>query len=259
MISVIIPTYRNPTYLDICIDSALRNQDGENEIVVVVDGYYEESADVLSKYPDISTIDLETNHGMQYAINFGVWNCLSDQIFVVNDDNVFPMSWDTKLSETYSYNRITTANQIEPVGPSMFNFEIYDCGKTAEEFDMEKFIDIESGLSEHKVSMGGSIFPFHMNKRWFMAVGGFDSWFVSPNYCDWDFFAKLQLIPNLEFYRSHLIHLYHFGSVATRKTQEARTFVEKAKIAEVQYEYKWKFPPYNGPNNEKFPPNKRMS
>jgi len=44
MISVIIPTYRNPKCLDICLESALRTQEHQNEIIVIVDGYAEESA-----------------------------------------------------------------------------------------------------------------------------------------------------------------------------------------------------------------------
>ena len=41
MISVIIPTYKSPEYLDLCLESALKGQTNQNEIIVVVDGYYE--------------------------------------------------------------------------------------------------------------------------------------------------------------------------------------------------------------------------
>ena len=39
MISLIIPTYRNPDYLDICLKSATEQQDNDNEIIVVIDGF----------------------------------------------------------------------------------------------------------------------------------------------------------------------------------------------------------------------------
>ena len=39
MISLIIPTYRNPDYLDICLKSATEQQDNENEIIVVIFRY----------------------------------------------------------------------------------------------------------------------------------------------------------------------------------------------------------------------------
>ena len=50
MISLIIPTYRNPKYLDICLRSAVGGRVNENnEIIVVVDGFVEESKEVLDK------------------------------------------------------------------------------------------------------------------------------------------------------------------------------------------------------------------
>ena len=40
-ISVIIPTYKEPEYLDLCLKSAFEGQVNHNEIIVVVDGFYE--------------------------------------------------------------------------------------------------------------------------------------------------------------------------------------------------------------------------
>ena len=41
MISVIIPTYKSPEMLDLCLRSAIEGQTQKNQIVVVVDGYYD--------------------------------------------------------------------------------------------------------------------------------------------------------------------------------------------------------------------------
>ena len=41
MISIIIPTYRNPEHLDICLFSAINQQFYKNEIIVAVDGFIE--------------------------------------------------------------------------------------------------------------------------------------------------------------------------------------------------------------------------
>ncbi len=70
MISIIIPTYRNPEYLDICLKSAIEQQSMKNEIIVAVDGFIEESQLVLDKYKnDIQILDLGENQGMQMALN----------------------------------------------------------------------------------------------------------------------------------------------------------------------------------------------
>lgn len=253
MISVILPTYRNPDYLDLCLRSIVENQVNKNDIIVIVDGYFEESEEVLKKYADdINVIDLEENMGMQHAINVGVWNAQSDWIFVINDDNVFPSEWDKRLVRIAEYNTVWTVNQIEPTGPGMFNFPVCDCGQTVEDFEYEIFLDIEKNQSRlDLVTPDASIFPFFMNKKWYMAAGGFDTWYDSPNLCDWDFFAKLQFNPILEFKRTHRLHLYHFGSVATKKNAESESFRRREQFAAQQYEYKWGTPPFNGENNWK--------
>lgn len=254
MLSVIIPTYRNPTYLDLCLQSLVTGQQNHNEIIVVVDGYEEESAQVVSKYKGITVINLPTNQGMQAAINIGVWNATSEKILIVNDDNVFPARWDTRIEAQYHLNTVMTINQIEPTGPGMFNFPVVDCGTTVETFDMDTFLAADLKLSKNVVTKDGNIFPFLINKKWFMAVGGFDTWYNSPNLCDWDFFAKLELINTVGYARTHSVHVYHFGSVATKKNSEADSFRAREQHAVSQYHYKWGYGPYNGKDNTKFPP-----
>ncbi len=39
MISVIIPTYKEPDVLDLCLKSVFEGQHNENETIVVVDGF----------------------------------------------------------------------------------------------------------------------------------------------------------------------------------------------------------------------------
>jgi glycosyltransferase involved in cell wall biosynthesis len=251
MISVILPTYRNPDYLDLCLRSIVTNQVNQNEIIVVVDGYYKESSHILEKYSNISLVDLEKNYGMQHALNVGVWNASSEKIFIINDDNVFPPEWDVRLESLYSENTVMTVNQIEPTGPGMFNFPVKNCGLTFDSFDVRLYEEFEETISSKKTSPDGSIFPFLINKRWYMAVGGFDIWYDSPNLCDWDFFYKLQLLPNLKLERTHSIHLYHFGSVATKKNKESDSFIRREKFAQQQYQYKWGHLPFNGHNNRK--------
>jgi glycosyltransferase involved in cell wall biosynthesis len=41
MVSLIIPSYRNPECLDICLQSALEGQSVKNEIIVIVHGFGE--------------------------------------------------------------------------------------------------------------------------------------------------------------------------------------------------------------------------
>ena len=52
MISVIIPTYKEPEALDLCLKSCIEGQTRKNEIIVVVDGFYDINAEVLDKYKE---------------------------------------------------------------------------------------------------------------------------------------------------------------------------------------------------------------
>ena len=53
MISVVIPTYQSPEYLDLCLKSIFKTQTYDNQIIVVVDGFLNLNKPVLDKYPKV--------------------------------------------------------------------------------------------------------------------------------------------------------------------------------------------------------------
>jgi glycosyltransferase involved in cell wall biosynthesis len=136
MISVIIPTYKSPEALDLCLRSAIEGQENKNQIIVVVDGFYDLNKEVLEKWSEhIDVLNLEQNVGLCRGTNLGVYNAKHDKILIVNDDNVFPNHWDVILELNWSDGALISPNQIEPY-PSMFSqFHIKDLGKNISEFD----------------------------------------------------------------------------------------------------------------------------
>ena len=109
MISLIIPTYRNPDYLDICLKSAIENQVNKNEIIVAVDGYFEESVAIIKKYNgDITLLDLGENQGMQTALNLAVINATNEIICIINDDNILCKDWDIIIEKDFKYDSVMT-------------------------------------------------------------------------------------------------------------------------------------------------------
>lgn len=255
MISLIIPTYRNPEYLDICLKSAIEQQSNKNEIIVAVDGFIEESQEILNKYKDnINILDLGENQGMQHALNLAVMNATNEIIFIVNDDNVFCKEWDKVILENLinEEKKVLTLNQIEPTGPGIFNFPVKDLGKNPNEFRYDEFIKYEMSIKKDKITLNGGIFPFAMYKKYYMAAGGFDTLYQSPFICDWDFFLKLDLI-GLNFIRIHKAHLYHFGSTATKNGKEGNKFKATEGPAAQMFIYKWGMPPQLLENNSHRP------
>ena len=255
MISIIIPSYRNPDYLDICLKSCIEQQHNKNQIIVAIDGFIEESQDVLDKHKDhINVLDLKENMGMQKALNLAVMNATNEKIFIVNDDNVFCKDFDLVIEEELKEKSVLTLNQIEPTGPSIFNFPEYDFGRSPKEFKYKEFIDYELSIKQDKLTIDGGIFPFAMYKKYYMAAGGFDEMYKSPFICDWDFFLKLEL-NGLKFARTHRAHLYHFGSAATKNGKEGEMFKATENPAAQVFMYKWGIPPQLFENNSHNPKN----
>jgi glycosyltransferase involved in cell wall biosynthesis len=251
MISVIIPTYKEPEYLDLCLHSAFEGQDNKNEIIVVVDGFYELNKPILDKYPKVKVLNLDTNKGLSVATNWGVYNATNDYILIVNDDNVFPKGWDTELKPYLCKNRIVSPNQIEPKLSMFRQFHIHDLGKNVKEFDLYKFWDYENSLPTLPPDNTGCTLPFAMYKYDYLAVGGWDIMYPSPHVVDWDFFLKCEYF-GMEILRLYK-HFYHFASVSTRKTPEqSAESTRKEMLAHKFFHNKWDTPAEHNPlNNSK--------
>ena len=257
MISVIIPSYRNPKYLDLCLHSLLTEQKNSNEVIVIIDGYVDESKWVIDKYKErVGFIEFPENRGLQSGLNYGVWNATNEKILIVNEDNVFSRNWDEILEEGYDENNVTTINQVEPVGPSIYKFPINDFGGTESSFKYDEFQEWEQTIRNDETTPDGEIFPFLISKRNYMIVGGFDTFYQSPFICDWDFFLKLEML-GVKFERTHRVHFYHFGSKSTKnrddKKESSDDFHQGEGMAYQMFEYKWGFRPQNGLNNSKKP------
>lgn len=254
MISVIIPTYQSPEALDLCLRSAIQGQKEENQIIVVVDGFYDINKEVLEKHAkSIEILNLDDNVGTPRATNLGVYNAKYERILIVNDDNVFPQFWDEKLNYDFQPNSVISPNQIEPT-PSMFSqFIIEDLGRDAKTFDLDKFWQFDYHVaSGDKVDETGSTLPIFMYKVDYLRVGGWDETFPGGWVVDWDFFLKCQL-SGMKMLRTYNVHFYHFVSLSV-KTEEQKIKARETDIQCHEYaKYKWgSYIKHNPSNNLKF-------
>jgi GT2 family glycosyltransferase len=235
MISVIIPTYKSPDMLDLCLRSCIEGQQNKNQIIVVVDGFYDLNKEILKKWSEhIDVLNLEENVGLCRGTNLGVYNSYYNKILIVNDDNVFPQHWDTTLLEEYYEGSVLSPNQIEPY-PSMFpQFHIQNLGTDPKTFDLKAFWAYEHGLARKSKAQVGSTLPIFMNKFDYLRVGGWDENYELGLVADWDFFLKCQL-SGLKMERTWRCNFYHFASVSVNG--------EKRKQAEQKChgyaKYKW--------------------
>jgi glycosyltransferase involved in cell wall biosynthesis len=252
MISVIIPTYKEPEVLDLCLKSATHGQYYKNEIIVVVDGFYEINKSVLEKYKDsVSILNLESNVGQCRSTNFGVYNASYDLVLIVNDDNVFPQHWDKNLIDSYEPNCVLTPNQVEPF-PSMFRqFHIHDLGRNPTDFNIENFWDYEKNLRQCKKENAGSTLPFMISKRDYLRLGGWDESYPGGWVVDWEFFMKCEM-SGMNMIRTYNCHFYHFVSIGTKTPERIKESTEKESLCHEYFKYKWgTYAKHNPINNSK--------
>ena len=256
MISVIIPTYKSPDALDLCLRSAIEGQQNQNQIIVVVDGFYDINEEVLKKWAEhIDVLNLEKNDGTCKGTNLGVFNAQYDKILIVNDDNVFPRFWDNTLEEEYEDGIVITPNQIEPY-PSMFKqFIIEDLGRDPKTFDLEKFWQFDYHYaSGDKKEENGSTFPIFMNKYDFLKIGGFAEDYPSPSgfVADWEFFMKCQL-NSFKMVRTWRCHFYHFVSLSAKTAEQEQLAKQYERNCHEYAQYKWgTYIKHNPENNLKY-------
>jgi glycosyltransferase involved in cell wall biosynthesis len=257
MISVIIPTYKEPEVLDLCLQSCIEGQQNQNQIIVVVDGFYDLNKEVLEKWSKhIDVLNLEQNIGLCRGTNLGVYNAQHDKILIVNDDNVFPLDWDINLEADYTENSVLTPNQIEPY-PSMFSqFHIKDLGRSISTFDLKRFQEYEKTLNEvvYKKTLEetGSTPPIFMSKIDYLRVGGWDENYELGMVADWDFFLKCQL-SGLKMFRTYKCHFYHFVSLSTMTPEKSLQRQQSEQNGHDYARYKWgDYIKHNPQNNLKF-------
>lgn len=262
MISVIIPTYKSYTALDLCLQSVIKGQNNKNQIIVVVDGFYDLNKEVLEKWSEyIDILNLENNLGGCKAVNLGVYNAQYDKILIVNDDNVFPQNWDIILendwetcTNLYPNGFVLTPNQIEPYDSMFPQFIIKDLGRDPLTFNLNKFWEYGKSVSKDNIEETGSTFPIFINKIDYLKVGGFDESYPSQAgyVTDWELFLKLQL-SGIKMLRTYNCHFYHFVAFSNKSPEQ----IEKSKIEEKnchEYaKYKWgSYIKHNSNNNLKY-------
>lgn len=254
MISVVIPTYKEPEALDICLKSAINGQQNKNQIIVVVDGFYDINEKILEKYKKhIDVLNIEENVGMIRAMNLGHYNAHYNLVFHVQDDNVFPKNWDTILEKNYQPGFVLTPNQIEPSSSMFRQFKINDLGRDPKNFNLEEFWEYASSVSHSTIEEVGSTFPFLINKTDYLRVGGLDETYPGPWAVDWEFFMKCSL-SEMKMMRTYEAHFYHFVSLGTAPTPEkVEEKIEKEKSCHEYAKYKWGNYIYSHPEtNTKF-------
>ena len=129
MFSIIIPTYNNHNYLELCIKSIKKNSKLKNEILVHVNEDKSEKTRVFLKSQNIKYTYSETNIGLCTSINIIAKKSSKNYLIYAHDDMYFCKDWEKPLIDEINKikhnNFYISGTMIEPnSGHIKFN-----CGK----------------------------------------------------------------------------------------------------------------------------------
>lgn len=125
--SIIIPCYNSSRYIERCLDSILRQDNDDIEIIVINDGSTDNTLEKLKKYHGIQSIKIinKDNQGVSIARNVGLSVARGDYIiFVDSDDWVKPGYFSfCKKHLLNSKVDILLLNRAERIGKKEYLFD----------------------------------------------------------------------------------------------------------------------------------------
>jgi glycosyltransferase involved in cell wall biosynthesis len=199
-ISVIVPTYNGASRISSCLESILnQNTSRIYEIIVVDDGSTDDTAHVVSTFPEIRLF-VRQNRGPAAARNFGVSQALGN-IIVFTDDDCIPLpDWLENLVQPLDDSRVTGCKGAYLSKQSEVTAQFV-------QIEYEEKYEILAGMKETNLI---DTYSAAFRKSAFSEVGGFDESFPNASVEDRDLSIKLaQAGHKLVFVPTALVYHTH--------------------------------------------------
>lgn len=234
--SIIILTYNNLIYNQICLDSIRNYTDlGTYEIIIVDNNSTDGTREWLKEQNDIKLILNDENVGFPKGCNLGIEASEkeNDILFLNNDTKVTPRWLDNLRVCLYSNDKI---GAVSSVTNNCSNYQTISV-KYSNLEDMVEFADINNVSSPEKWEQKVRLVAFCMliKREVINKIGIFDERFYPGNFEDDDLCMRIiQAGYNLMLCNDSFIH--HFGSTSFKKdyvkfnsilTTNAKKFEEK--------------------------------
>ena len=206
LVSIIIPTFKRPSYLSRAILSAL-NQTYQNIEVLVIDD--NDPVSIYRKETESLMFDFENNAKIKYikhpknlngsaARNTGIKNSKGDFLAFLDDDDVF---LPTKIEK--QYNRLKHLN--EDWGACYCFYSIYYNNKVQKYYDIEEEGDLTESilLMENPVASGSTLF---IRKEVAVEFGGYNVSY--QRHQDWEFLLRVLTKYKICQVKENLVNIY---------------------------------------------------
>jgi GT2 family glycosyltransferase len=217
MFSIIIPTYNNLSYLQLCLRSIKLNSYSKHEIIVHVNDGSDGTLDFVKKKKIKHTYS-KNNIGLCTGVNRAARTSKCDYILYTHDDMYFCPNWDKYLADEVKgikHNKFyISGTMIE----AFTGHITYNCGETIEKFNEKKLLNNYKKLKYHD-HQGTHFAPHLIEKKMWKKIGGFSEEF-NPGYSsDPDLNMKLWKKGVRIFKGLNKFRVYHFSSITTRKNK----------------------------------------
>ncbi|MEK7199060.1 MAG: glycosyltransferase [Bacteroidota bacterium] len=220
--SIMIPSWNNLPYLQLCINSIHKNSGFTHEIIVHVNEGKDGTLEWVKLQPNISYSYSKENIGVCYALNSCRSLASTDYLVYLNDDMYVCPGWDIPLAEEIEKINhpffFFSSTAIEPRVQSNCSIE-KNYGTCLENFNEESL------LKEYKTLpmqdwQGATWPPNIVHKDLWDLAGGYSIEFSPGMYSDPDFSYKLWKLGVRLFKGIGRSRVYHFGSVSVKRMKK---------------------------------------
>jgi len=213
MFSILIPSFNNVKYLELCINSLKKNSKYNHQIIVHVNIGDDGTIEYLNKI-NIEYSHTKYNAGICEGINKASDLAKFDYFLYAHDDFYFCPLWDEVLRNEID---LIGHNNFYLSGTMMHSGQIpFDCGDNIDDFDEKKFLDNYKDLNYYDFQ-GSTWAPTLVHRDIWKKVRGFSEEFFPGTGSDPDFNMKLWNIGVRIFKGINNFKVYHFGSIVLRK------------------------------------------
>lgn len=210
-----IPTWHNFSYLKLAVESVRKNSTYDHQIIVIVNGDYDETLEWVKAQDDIDIVLFRENAGVCYALNAARTLVNSEWILFINDDMYVLPEWDKELlDEAERIGDIwisLSSTVIEPFQSPNTCVIVGDYGRGAEDFQENKLLTEFRDLEREDWS-GSNYPPVLTHVKVWDYVGGYSIEFSPGAASDRDFSRKLWEAGVRIFKGVSASRVYHFVS-----------------------------------------------
>jgi len=235
--SILIPSWNNKAFLQLCIDSIQKNSALPHQIIVHVNDGKDGTLELLNEL-QVDHTRSEENIGVCYALNAAANLATTDILVYMNDDMYVCPDWDLAIVEeikAIGHDRFFLAStMLEPkASGNPCVIAPFEMGTDPASFKEEELLKKFNGPKISDIQ-GTTWPPSVIHKRMWDLVGGMSVEFSPGMYSDPDLCMKLWLAGVRYFKGLSKSRVYHFQSATTlriKKNDGKKQFLNKWKVS----------------------------